>query len=449
MKTVALPIENKVREFDGRLWLGLNFVERGYEVVIGPSWEIKPSIDIIEPDIYFAKDAGDGNVEFFKGLKESGVLVCGLPPEGLPPLKWYAKNKGNALEVLDMYFAWGEAQTEFLKSKYDVNNTIKPTGNPRFDLLMDKMRDFYKQGSKSITDEYSNYVLFNMNFGRANPIDRESQMKMLKRNFPDRDVVPEEKFIARNLYYMKELVVYLSEKLDMDVIVRPHPGENHSVYKKELAHYHDIHIEHSGDVRPWIYASSGVIHYDCTTGIETSLMKTPVLSYQPFVNMSDEFSLTQYLSIDATTHEGVINWTKEFVKTESQHVLNEEQKEKLNKYFANTEELAAPRICNIVENSGIKRKKKDRYNVSTPKKLEMHLKSSVIGPHVLNVYDSMRKISGQDQQRLRQKQYQKFPGLREHEIMGKFDRLSQYIDIEDINVEKLSRTNYSYKITAF
>ena len=75
-------METKVREFDGKLWLGLHLLARGHRVVLGPAGEVKASLHRTTPDVYVSKDPGDNSADFFDALRRAGCRVCGLPTEG-------------------------------------------------------------------------------------------------------------------------------------------------------------------------------------------------------------------------------------------------------------------------------------------------------------------------------------------------------------------------------
>jgi surface carbohydrate biosynthesis protein len=100
---IAIPIETKVREFDGKLWLSLNFVSRGDQVIIGPPTEIKKTLDYSQPDVYITKDPGDGNEDFFDELRSAGISVCGLDTEGAvyESIEKFAYNKRNFVNHID------------------------------------------------------------------------------------------------------------------------------------------------------------------------------------------------------------------------------------------------------------------------------------------------------------------------------------------------------------
>ena len=57
MRTAAIPVETKVRELDGKLWLALNLVERGFRVAVGRLAALNSGLDLLKPDIYLGKSA--------------------------------------------------------------------------------------------------------------------------------------------------------------------------------------------------------------------------------------------------------------------------------------------------------------------------------------------------------------------------------------------------------
>lgn len=451
MKTVALPIENKVRELDGKFWLSLNLAERGYKVVLGPSWDIKPAIDIIKPDVYLTKDPGDGNVEFFKKLQDSGILVCGLPPEGGfdTTEENYLANKQQSINFLDAHFVWGEKEAQMLKNCYkNISKKIKITGNPRFDLLNSGLRSVYADVSKEIRNKYGNFILFNSNFNRANTKHRNKRIKNVRDNYSNRNPVEEEKQNMRVLYSFFELILYLTTTdINRNIIIRPHPDEDHSTYHQEFKHFSDIHVKHKGDVRPWIYASDGVIHHNCTTGIEAAMMNKPVLSYNPFSHTHNNKSLPLLVSQVRSKRENVKKWLTQTAIPGSDYHLDKQQKSKLKQYFKNVDQPAAPLICEtideLVEGSG----GYTGYKMGTEQRIERYVKTSPVGPTILKLYDIIRDaVTDGEHQLSRQKTKQKFPEMRYGELEMKFEIMKDKLPIESISIGKISQTKYTYVI---
>ena len=450
MKTVAIPIENKVREVDGKMWLGLNLVGRGYTVALGPSWEIKSSLDKIQPAVYFAKDTGDGNVDFFENLRDSGIIVCGIPPESgvAGSVEDYAQHRTEVIETVDAYFSWGDEPAEAVRSRYDdsISDRHKVTGNPRFDLLAPELRSIYESMGGQLIDTYGEYVLINTNFSMGNPIRREKQFSKISEIHPDRNLDSEERHYSRVLHLFVEFAIHVSNEVSgTNVIVRPHPGEDHSTYEKAFQHFDDIRVEHEGSARPWISGARCVVHHDCTTGIEAALMGTPVLSYQP-VDPSDPKTLPLMVSDERTSRDGAVSWAKE-AATRPEHSLSEDQESELEKYFSNINEPAAPRICDIVDGLVSESTGKIDYETNIETKLKRKIKSSRTGAHVEDTYDAVRElVSGEKYRQQRRKERQKFPGLDEKELLEWIDRFDSHVNISGIRIERVPETRHSYTL---
>jgi surface carbohydrate biosynthesis protein len=455
-KNVVISIENKVRELDGKIWLGLNFVERGYNVTLGPSWEIIPTIDVSQPDVYISKDPGDGNVEFFTNLREAGAVVCGLPPEcgvNSSSLENYSKNKGKTLGVLDAYFSWGEAPAEAMQSRYtESKDRVYVTGNPRFDLLGEQLRDVYINKKKSET--YGDYIQVNTSFPWGNPFDREKRRSAVRELYPDQNIKDKEQLYSRVFHLFIELIIYLSGNLSQNIIVRPHPGENFEMYEETINHLGNVHIEPFDDPRSWIYESNGVIHFDCTTGVESALMEKPTLSYQPISNTtsSDSDILSQVVSDTATTQEEVLEWIKTSAVPGNKHLLSNAQQERLMDFFPNITELAAPKICNIVEEKVADAPGFSTYHVPIKKKLAMQMKNSKIGSEITVSYDYLCDLKyklknvEKNRKQMRKKRQQKFPGLEREELRDKVRSFKPKIGVSSVEIDRVPRTKYSYTI---
>lgn len=453
MQTIALPIENKVREFDGKLWLGLNLAERGYEVVLGPSWEIKSILDIIAPDLYFTKDPGDNN-SIYNTLQRTGTLICGFSPESgvNSDIEHYLQNRRSSIDVLDAYFSWGPEPAEAVRSLYDdagILDKIYVTGNPRFDLLVGELNSVYAVAGEGIRDEYGDFILFNTSFGIGNPKDREKLFRLIRKNQPERDILGQERNSLRVLYAMLELVLYLSaEEIDHDIVVRPHPGEDHSTYTDVFEPYDNVHVVHEGDVGSWIYAADGVIHYDCTTGIEAAIMKTPVVSYQPLSDLAKDDVLSQVVSQSITTREGIKEWISDEAASDQEYTLTQHQKSALRRYFPNIDQLAAPQICDTVESLLVESDGFTGWNVSTQQRIERRIKASPVGTNILNLYDYGRDmLNGGGHRKSRAKQRQKFEGLKYEEIAKRSEDIINVASMSAVDIESVRLTKHTYRIT--
>jgi hypothetical protein len=245
-----------------------------------------------------------------------------------------------------------------------------------------------------------------------------------------------------------ELVLYLSaENIDHDIILRPHPGEDHSTYVQLFDQYENVRIKHEGDVRSWIYASNGVIHHDCTTGVEAALMGTPVVSYQPLSDVQIDTVLSQVVSQTETTRIGIKDWITESAAANDTHTLTDKQRTQLRRYFPNMDKLAAPQICDIVNTLFTGSSGFTEYNVGTKQRIERQIKASSFGTSILDFYDYGRDILvGSGHRKSRSKMRQKFPSLEYTELTNRIDEIIAPMSISDVTIEPVPLTKYTYRI---
>lgn len=433
MATVALPIETKVRELHGKLWLGVNLVEEGHEVIIGPSYEIKSTLDITEPDIYIAKD---DNVDLCKKLQKNGVKFCSIPTEGQwagGTLEQFVYGTRDSIRNVDAYFVWGKEYKKVLIDEYGELSSVYVTGNPRFDLLTSDLREFYTQKSSKLCEDYGEYVLVNTSFAYANPfnvkLDKESRDDRLVSGMNKERLTTE----SRIYHQFIDLIHYLGKRVDKTIVVRPHPGENHSNYVKEFEHSENIIIKHHGDVREWIHAAQTVIHYNCTTGIEAALMDTPVISYDPIDNPAYT-GLNIPQKVSKTAHEPVEVYNH--IQSAGNHQeISDEGQHYLDRFMKNLDGKAAKRICEVV--SELKLKKSVNIKPQNIKnRILRKLRQKPIYTALSKSHEKYLQIMGREIDiKRKQKASQKFPGLSNDEI-------------EDIIYNLPDIQSDSYKITS-
>ena len=59
------------------------------------------------------------------------------------------------------------------------------------------------------------------------------------------------------------------------IIVRPHPTENHDVYRKIADQCDRVWVTNEGNIVPWPRAARVPIHNGCATGVEAYMMRVP------------------------------------------------------------------------------------------------------------------------------------------------------------------------------
>jgi surface carbohydrate biosynthesis protein len=448
MGTVALPIETKVRELHGKLWLGLHLLERGHNVVLGPSWEVDITLNKTQPTEYISQGPSDPKIGDFDKFREAGIRVYGMDPEsGVgSSVEQFASNKKQVINHLDGFLCWGKKHKEELSKYYKNTDDIHITGNPRFDLQNSRFRTIYDGEMKLLQKEYGPFILVNTNFGIANAFNKDLTLNKIGELFGEIEI-EELRHKKRTFYLFLESILYLSSKLDEhEIIVRPHPGEDHSIYLQSFEEYENIHVIHSGDVREWIAAAEMVMHHDCTTGIESVFMQTPVLSYRPVDNQSSEKKVPQAVSHEVCDRSNLVEKIQEIISYKPEE-MSKRQKDILRPYFKNIDSSAATAICDIIEQQEPTAEKNyQKLKPTTWESIETHARTTRWFEQAAKAYDIVREFSGETSlKETRKKRNQKFPELAAEEILETMWSMSGD-SVPVSSIKKVSGTNDTYVI---
>ena len=259
-------------------------------------------------------------------------------------------------------FAWGPQNAGYLKTApgYDASVPVHVLGNPRIDMLRDELRDYYQPEVRRLKQRYGKFVIINSNFGKLNhAVSRYVVRPGGKDQSVGGAITP---FMQRawthrmNVFEsFKKLVPYLSSQLpDYNIIVRPHPAENHQTWRDVAKGLANVHVIHEGPVQNWLLAADAMIHNGCTTGIEAYLLGTPTISYQPFIDPELDFALSNDLGSKATTPQTVLAAINSFAHKPPKSASAKHKSEKLGLYFSSLQgklatDLMAAQIANFAE----------------------------------------------------------------------------------------------------
>ncbi len=352
MKIIALPVETKVRELDGKFWLALNLAARGYRVALGELTELKANLHSIRPNVY----VGDSAVEkesrliLYEKLKNANIMVAVFDTEGgiIYSQDYYrGRLSKNVLKYVDLYLAWGEETANIFREHLGTTNIrVYVTGNPSFDLLSKRYRSYYLPEYDEIKNRYNKFVLINTHFGFFNHYDNEKYVFPLVSKFP-------------GLYNFKKALFnefinairYLSVHYpQINFIIRPHPSENFDTYRSLFLNSKNVYVEHQYSVHPWALAASMVIHNNCTTGVESVLLDRPVISYNPIQNDRWDVFLPTYVSRKALSVSELSEAVDQFyVKLDRSVELSVDQTNEIQKSLHLIDGNSAQRICNAFD----------------------------------------------------------------------------------------------------
>lgn len=305
---LILPIENQVRELDAKLLLAFLAAERGYRSIIGFKSRIDMRLGRFPRSIYFAKSLTDRNLKVFRILRNLGHVIVAWDEEALvhyPPEIYYARRLGmNAMELLNFIIAWGDANRTLLEGCPDFggHSKVRILGNPRVDLLRAEMVHFFDDRVESLRRQHGDFILINTNFGSINCFDdnfnlfRRKNGELVRGRGSMR--MPTE--YAEGLFHYRTQIFEDFRKIvpqiaaafpDNKIILRPHPAEDHAVWRECLAAAPNAAVVQEGNVIPWLRACKCLIHNGCTTAIEGFVLGTKIISYVPIEDERYEFAL--------------------------------------------------------------------------------------------------------------------------------------------------------------
>jgi surface carbohydrate biosynthesis protein len=371
--TVLLPIENQVRELDPRLLLAGIAASRGLSAVVGPIREIDFHIASYPGSLYLSKSMLPGRLELFKTMRRLSIVICALDEEALvhlPPEIYYSRRLcPEAMAHVAHLFAWGRDNADLWRNYPDFPcaATIHLTGNPRNDMLRPEIRSFYEKEVCGLQRQYGKFILVNTNFNHVNAFHPKMNLFL-----PTTEQAETGTFgkaakgmtldYARGLWEHKQSVFRDFQQLipalegafpDFTIIVRPHPTENHDVYREIANRSKRVRVTNDGNVVPWLLAAKALIHNGCTTGVEAYLMGVPSISYRASINDrydNDFYRLPNMLSHQCFNFEELTATLSNIMFGNIGRVANDSFKKIVDYHLTGAEgPLASSRMVDVFE----------------------------------------------------------------------------------------------------
>ena len=411
---MLIPVENQVRELDPKLLLACIAAERGFSSVIGSRREMEFNIDAFPQSIYLSKSMTIRSLLFFRVAKKFGHKIIAWDEEALvhlPPETYFSRRLNpKAIRYVSHLFAWGPDNAELWRQYPDLPDhmPIHVTGNPRSDMLRPELHRFYEEEKKQFRKKYGDFILINTNFNHINaygpdmnlfkPVRRQGRKpafgraaRGMRRDYAEG--LQDHKLAV--FEHFKRLIPELDKAFpDYNIIVRPHPTENHDVYNQIASQCERVFVTNKGNVVPWLMATKAVIHNGCTTGVEAYAMEIPAISYQATVN--EDYDYGFYLLPNKISHqcfdfEQIKGLLQKILKEEIGAADGDERQTLIKQYLAAQDgQLACERMLDVLEeiSEDFSRPDKlplknrmERWAVTHGLHLAKRIKSSLPGSH--------------------------------------------------------------------
>ncbi|MGE4421174.1 MAG: surface carbohydrate biosynthesis protein [Pseudodesulfovibrio sp.] len=352
----AYQIETINRELDGILYLALHLAAKGLPMLIGDRMVGRYALDGEEPVVFFDKDQHRKTNE---RILNKGGVVLNINAEGQGFVDQPREMQANFAEVADCVTkicVWGERQRDILLGLVPepLHDRLAVTGHPSFDLVSPTFVPYFL--NESIRREHGeNYLLINTSFALFNhQMGFDYYMRMLAR-MDEWKVYGTPEYLAHlknRCAHQKRTALALIELAreaaarfpDRHVIVRPHPGEGEDFYRERLSGLPNVFITKQGSAREWIASAGAVIHHDCTTGMEATLMGKLVLQYEPYEGIEGSATLMTAIGHRVTTPDEAL------ARIEQGSMPEDTRRELLGKlapFLANVDGCAAEAIAGL------------------------------------------------------------------------------------------------------
>ena len=437
---IYINVEISERELDSKLLLAVIAAARGHQVIISDNSGIDRGFrsKLFAPGIFHTKCITplDKKVNFHQALIKNGYLITSIDEEaGLDMVDYeeFSKTRYSeqTIEQSSAVFAWGKDDMEFLEKFYPKQKSkLHKTGSPRIDLLNSSFLKYWKIPKKIPKRPY---LLVSSNMGKANYIKPffyffcenrdigyyKRDEKMFKQDFY---WAAEDNF---KTYSFIEAIKYLAKNNNgFDIVLRPHPVENINSWKIYLEGLPNVYVIREGPITPWILNSFALMHSGCTTAIEATVAKKPVVSYVPF-KMNYTSTLTNNFGYHVETLEKLLITINDIFherKSKDQNDLTKSFSELFSrKIYLDKNKLAAEKIVKLWESL-------DNNKLSRPSNWKLY-------KYLLKVYE-IKHVIGQFLRKLYPVRFSNFRGdfkfspLNRDDIINKVSRLQNILKID-------------------
>ena len=289
---VIIPSEIQTREFDAKLLLACMLAEEGVPVYVGARHEIHANIHRLPQSLYLAKDFRKPSLRIFRIMKQHGHQIVAWDEEVLQiqdaELYYQRRVTPEAIAMVEEFYAWGGPNKALIENAPGYPGApVHVTGNPRIDMLRAELRSFHDEDVSRLKARFGDFILINSNFGAVNPAIKSQVLKPGQRdrrtgNAPNPVLDDSLRHRAEMLDVFLDLLPRLIRRFpDRTIVVRPHPAEDHTVWKEAAGGAANAQIIHEGSILAWLLAARVMIHNSCTTGLESFLLGRRPILYQP------------------------------------------------------------------------------------------------------------------------------------------------------------------------
>jgi hypothetical protein len=308
--------------------------------------------------------------------------------------------------------------------------------------LRPELREFYRPEAEIIRERYGNFILINTNFSKVNHYYSQlGELKQAAEGKKPGKIDPYDAGKGRHKlaifeHFQKMLPGFCESFADYTVVLRPHPSESHQTWKDIAKDHPNLVVTNEGNVHPWLMAAKVVVANGCTTLVESAILGTAGVNFEPVTVDEYDFPITRDVSRRVFTIEELLATVRAIVNGQIGPLDYEVRKTAMEPHIAAIEgRLAADRIVDVLDKAGYRENQppaqpiSDRFNGW----YQTHLRT-------IEKRINMRIPGHRNNITLHDHRY---PGITAEEILSIINRFGQLLNrFEGIKIKKHSRHLY-------
>ncbi|MAZ25437.1 MAG: hypothetical protein CMK41_06660 [Porticoccaceae bacterium] len=293
---IYIPIEIPVRELPGYLLFCASAKSRGHTVVMasGISLFLLLRCKALLKGCYLIKNVNipDRSKKVYSRFIHQGFdLYCQEQESSV-----LFGNFKSHLDVLNIrsdqvmpfkgVFCWGQRDfKEYKKFFHEQEHIFHDVGSLRADIWSTK---YIQLRASKRSEGQKPYLLFVSNFGYVMGKRHWAEESLVSRSLEHFETLSQEQTfinaIAQESKICSEMinaVKHLSQKYDQyDILIRPHPRDDIDKWKHIFCNNKNVFVTGNDDsISHWIQNACAVIQNGCTSALEATLQKVPVISF--------------------------------------------------------------------------------------------------------------------------------------------------------------------------
>lgn len=270
---VAVIVDNPQRDLAGSFKVAYELAMRDIKVDLIPMY--RQAYDLFDRhyDLVIINYVRINLVPFLKFLSRRSTKVVVLDTEGSPGLDMerFARSVGDCgvNHLIDHYCLWGNDQLRNFREFSGLpSEKLSVTGCPRYDSVKSENVVRRADGVLLVTTAFP---IPNPKFSRGAHEELEELIAVGISADDARKIVNQYKVAFREMIAV--IMAVVDEFRDYEVIIRPHPFEDETVYSKAVSR--GARVDRAGSSIEAIEKAKVVLHFNCITGIEAHLLGTP------------------------------------------------------------------------------------------------------------------------------------------------------------------------------